>query len=120
MALPLISPAKTLLLASALTLLLQAQREASAGPRCENLGGGHLSAVVICPPGLGEAQLRAAGEAACAGLATCHAWIWDDPDAAPNEPISRSSPMTGAQFDSAVALWVSYTQTLYVCGGPYC
>ena len=87
---------------------------------CENRGRGHLSAVVICPPGLGQDRWRAAGRAACAGLSPCHAWIWDDPNRAPPAPFSRTNPMTSAQFESAVSLWVDYTQSLYVCGGVYC
>ena len=89
-------------------------------PVCETLGRGHLSAVVICPQGLGRDQWRAAGKAACAGLSPCHAWIWDDPKMAPPAPFSRANPMTSAQFESAVALWVDYTRSLYVCGGVYC
>ena len=111
--------AATLLLAAALTIYA-ATLPAQPAPQCEQLGRGGVSAVVVCPPGLGKQDWQRAGITACNAPGPCHAWIWDDPVMAPKAPITRANPMTGPQFDSAVALWVGYTQTLFVCGSAFC
>ncbi len=88
--------------------------------QCERLDKPGMSAVVICPPGSSEVDWREAGKAACASEAPCHAWIWTDPAKAPKKPITPDSPMTGEQFEAAAALWVGYTQTLFICDGVWC
>jgi len=91
-----------------------------AGAGCRWLDKPGMSAVVLCPPGSSEADWREAGEAACASSGRCHAWIWTDPAKAPQSPITPDSPMTGEQFEAASALWVDYTQTLFICDGVRC
>ena len=95
-------------------------QSSGAEAQCDQLGREELSAVVVCPPGLGENELHEAGKHACAAPGSCHAWIWDDPKQAPKGPITHLNPMTDAQLESAVALWVDYTRTLYVCGEALC
>ncbi len=100
--------------------LIAAAPGSRAAARCAQIGRGEVSAVVICPPGLDRAAWREAGKTACAARGSCHAWIWDDPRRAPKRPITRANPMTDEEFESAVALWVDYVDTLYVCDGTHC
>lgn len=101
-------------------LALLAPTPGKTAAQCARLDKPGMSAVVICPPGSSEAELRAAGKAACASSGPCHAWIWTDPAKAPKIPITPDSPMTDEQFEAAAALWVDYTQTLFICGGAWC
>jgi len=91
-----------------------------AGAGCRWLDKPGMSAVVLCPPGSNEADWREAGAAACGASGPCHAWIWIDPAKAPKKPIMPGSPMNDEQFEAAAALWVDYTQTLFVCDGVWC
>lgn len=103
---------------AAAVLITPISGEAAAG--CRWLDKSGMSAVVLCPPGSSEADWREAGAAACGASGPCHAWIWTDPAKAPRKPITSSSPMTAEQFEAATALWVDYTQTLFVCDGVWC
>jgi len=107
-----------LAMVGAAALALTAPSEAVA--RCDQLPKPGMSAVVICPPGSDEADWRAAGKLACGVPEPCHAWIWTDREKAPKKPITRESPMNDEEFESAVALWVGYTGTLFVCDGRWC
>ena len=75
--------------------------------RCEFRGRGAGAAVVVCPPGLGDEALRQAGRLACRGERTCTAWFWDDPALAPEQPPTPERPMTEAQADAAVAVYIA-------------
>ena len=89
-------------------------------PKCEQRGRGTFVKVVVCPPGLNEAEWREAGKAACPARGPCNAWIWDDPAKAPKHPPTFAKPMTDAQVKSAVAAWRNNTQTLIVCPTTGC
>lgn len=93
---------------------------ADSASRCDQLPKPGMSAVVICPPGSDEADWREAGKNACRAPGNCHAWIWTDRNKAPKQPITRETPMNGEEFESAVALWVGYTGTLFICDGRWC
>ena len=80
--------------------------------QCEHRPMGRLIVVVICPPGLGEAEWRMAGQVACISRRPCNAWIWDDPAMAPL-PL-QTPPMTDAQVNCALAVWINNTKTLNV------
>ena len=86
-------------------------KQAYSASQCEHRPMGRLIVVVICPPGLGEEEWRMAGQLACSSRRPCNAWIWDDPAKSP----TRSPPMTDAQVNSAVAVWINNTGTLNVC-----
>jgi hypothetical protein len=105
---------------AAASLALLAPTPGRTAAQCARLDKPGMSAVVICPPGSSETDWREAGRAACASSGPCHAWIWTDPAKAPKKPITPDSPMTGEQFEAATALWVDYTQTLFICDGVRC
>ena len=92
----------------------------TSSPDCENRGRVALAAIVICPPGLSDRDLELAGQTACPGSRLCNAWIWDDPTRAPRRPPDFANPMTDAQVNSAVAVWVSRTHTLNICARNGC
>ena len=62
-------------------------------------------AVVICPPNLGQERWKQAGEAACAEMATCSAWIWDDPSKAPQSAPPLATGLTQKEILSSAAIW---------------
>ena len=62
-------------------------------------------AVVICPPNLGQERWKQAGEAACAEMATCSAWIWDDPSKAPQSAPPLATGLTQQEILSSAAIW---------------
>lgn len=90
-------------------------RKLPTAAACQNLGRAALAAVVVCPPGLNEAEWREAGKAACGARGPCNAWIWDDVAKAPMVPPTFANPMTDAQVNSAVAVWINNSGTLNVC-----
>jgi hypothetical protein len=76
---------------------------------CEFRGAHGGMAVVVCPPGLGDAELRMIGRRACFGRQDCTAWFWDDRDSAPDAPPTPEQPMSEAQADAAVAIYIAST-----------
>ena len=84
--------------------------------RCEFRGRGAGAAVVVCPPGLGDEALRQAGRVACRGERHCTAWFWDDPALAPEAPPTPERPMSEAQADAAVAVYLADTDRLCRAG----
>ena len=73
---------------------------------CEFRGRRDGVAVVVCPPGPGDEALRRAGRVACRGEPNCTAWFWDDPALAPEAPPTPERPMSEAQADAAVAVYL--------------
>jgi hypothetical protein len=69
-------------------------------------------AVVICPPNLGQERWKQAGEAACAEMATCSAWIWDDPSKAPQSAPPLATGLTQQEILSSAAIWDNDTKRL--------
>ena len=80
--------------------------------RCEFRGRGAGAAVVVCPPGPGDEALRRAGRVACRGERPCTAWFWDDPALAPEAPPTPEWPMSEAQADAAMAVYIADTDRL--------
>ena len=74
---------------------------------CEFRGRRDGVAVVVCPPGLGDQELRRAGRVACRGEPSCTAWFWGDPALAPELPPTPERPMSEAQADAAVAVYLA-------------
>jgi hypothetical protein len=75
--------------------------------RCEFRGRHAGTAVVVCPPGLGDEALRQVGRLACRGEPACTAWFWDDPALAPGRPPTVEWPMTEGQAEAAVAVYIA-------------
>jgi hypothetical protein len=74
---------------------------------CEFRGVHDGVAVVVCPPGLSDAELRKIGRQACFGHQNCTAWFWDDPASAPEVPPTVENPMSDAQADAALAIYIA-------------
>ena len=83
---------------------------------CEFRGRRDGVAVVVCPPGPGDAALHRAGRVACHGGPNCTAWFWDDPALAPELPPTPERPMSEAQADAAVAVYLADTDRLCRAG----
>jgi hypothetical protein len=83
---------------------------------CEFRGPRAGAAVVVCPPELSDEMLRRAGRVACRGERPCTAWFWDDPALAPDAPPTLEHPMSEAQADAAVAVYLADTDRLYRAG----
>jgi hypothetical protein len=75
--------------------------------RCEFRGKLDGVAVVVCPPGLSDEQLRLIGRRACFGQRDCTAWFWDDPANAPEMPPAVERPMSETQADAALAIYIA-------------
>ena len=63
-------------------------------------------ALVICPAGSSQSQLRQAGEAACAGKQVCNAWIWEDSAQVPAKAPATDTELPKAATGAARAVWV--------------
>lgn len=120
---------RTLLSATALTVAAmviamiwvgKSSTRAGSPDHCEVKAGGGFVMVVVCPPGLSDQDWREAGERACKGKSACNAWIWNDNVSAPNRSPTFDSPMTDAQADSAIAVWVDKARTLNVSATTGC
>jgi hypothetical protein len=85
--------------------------------RCEFRGRQAGAAVVVCPPGLDDDALRRAGRAACRGERNCTAWFWEDPALAPEAPPTPERPMSEAQADAAVAVYIAELDRLRRAAG---
>jgi len=86
--------------------------------RCEFRGRLAGAAVVVCPPGLADDALRLIGRTACQGAERCTAWFWDDPTLAPEVPPTVEQPMSAAQAEAAVAIYIADTSRLWRAAGP--
>jgi hypothetical protein len=84
--------------------------------RCEFRGRLAGAAVVVCPPGLADDALRLIGRTACQGAERCTAWFWDDPTLAPETPPTVEQPMTAAQAEAVVAIYIADTSRLWRAG----
>lgn len=62
-------------------------------------------AIVICPPGLSEVELRKAGEAACTNVTPCIAFFWDDGAKAPDVSPPLPDGLTKQQIRDSLAVW---------------
>jgi hypothetical protein len=85
--------------------------------RCEFRGRLAGAAVVVCPPGLADDALRLIGRTACQGAERCTAWFWDDPTLAPEVPPTVEQPMSAAQAEAAVAIYIADTAQLWRAAG---
>jgi hypothetical protein len=76
---------------------------------CEFRGRRDRAAIVVYPPGLGDETLRQVGRVASRGERPCTVWFWADPTLAPEAPPTPGRPMSEAQADAAVAVYLGRT-----------
>lgn len=69
-------------------------------------------AVVVCPPNTAQAELRAAGMAACKDRTVCNAWIWEDAAKAPAQAPAVDKDLPKATAGAARAVWIHDGQQL--------
>ena len=113
---------RRLLLAALLALGVTpaASQETAPDPAaCEVRDTNGMITVVICPPGLNAVGWQAAGRIACADRQPCLAWIWDDPEQAPETAPETSEGLGGAAIVSAVGVWVNDDRQFIAMEQPY-
>lgn len=92
-----------LLCAAAVSLTAAAARGADA---CSVKDRSERLALVICPAGSSQAQLRQAGEAACAGKQVCNAWIWENAAQVPAKAPAMDTELPKTATGAARAVWM--------------
>ena len=97
-----------------------AVEEVASGPAdCTVRDTTGMITLVICPEGLRAADLQLAGQAACDGREPCLAWIWDDPELAPEVAPETSEGLGGEALAAALAVWVQDDRQLISMEQPY-
>ena len=71
-----------------------------------------LVTVVICPAGLSQLEWHDAGVTACGARKPCAAWIWDDPQKAPEVAPPTPTELSRDEIVSSVAIWDNETGKL--------
>jgi len=84
----------------------------SAESECLVRDHNELVTVVICPTGLSQLEWHDAGVAACGARKPCAAWIWDDPEKAPEVAPPTPTELSREEITDAVAIWVNETANL--------
>ena len=84
----------------------------TAQAACQSPGRSERVALVLCSPGTDTPTLKAAGQAACQGAASCNAWIWEDARQLPSQAPASDQALPKAQAGTARAVWISETQHL--------
>jgi hypothetical protein len=74
--------------------------------RCTVKDRGDAVVLVICPPAASQADLKAAGQAACLGRHPCNAWIWTDAAKAPTRAPAVDTDMPKSATGAARAVWI--------------
>ena len=99
------------------TTIVAAESSANLPPSpCSLRAVSRFAQVVICPPGTDAAGWRQAGKAACRYKGACNAWIWDDVAKAPKVAPNFRHPMSEAQANNAVAVWINRSAELQIHG----
>jgi hypothetical protein len=80
--------------------------------KCELRDQAGFVAVLICPQGLEQEDLKNAGETACGTRMDCQGWIWDDAVNAPEKAPETPEDLTQEQISSSVGIWVNGNQNL--------
>jgi hypothetical protein len=108
-----------LLLALSASLPAAAQEAAPDPADCTVRDSTGMITLVVCPEGLGTADLQIAGEAACDGREPCAAWIWDNPEVVPETAPATSEELGGEALAAALAVWVQDERQLISMEQPY-
>lgn len=88
------------------------QPDADNGTQCSVRHSKGSIRVVICPQGLDQEALRAAGEKACGDVQMCNAWIWDDAEKAPKHAPVADADIGPQYVGEAVAVWANDSRSL--------
>ena len=83
--------------------------------KCDVINRHGFIAFLLCPSDATPSDWRAAGISACRSKRICTAWMWDN-----SGKVASGLPMTDAQVNSTVAVWVSATQKLSNCKSDGC
>ena len=70
---------------------------------------------LVCDPNARSADWQRAGMQACKGRRICNVWMWDKTDRA-----GTSLPMTDAEVNSAIAVWIHAQSELMDCRRDGC
>ena len=90
-----------------------AENASQSAPTCDVVASKLGLIVLVCPEGLSEEELQAAGQKACGPtMWVCNAWIWDDAAAAPADVPLGNNNLDEAAVKQAVAVWVNDAQSL--------
>ncbi len=90
------------------------ESESPSASHCTVRAGDSTTKILVCPKGLGMTDWRAAGFLACEGLSGCSAYIWDDPNRAPQRTPSPGEGLPKEYAASLVAIWVNDRQRLVI------
>ncbi|MBX3491827.1 MAG: zinc ribbon domain-containing protein [Parvibaculum sp.] len=114
----LLFPASMSLVATSISRSEQARADAAENgqpSRCSAIGDAGAVKFLACEPGSTAADWRAGGISACGARTACNVWIWDD-----EKKAAKSIPMTDAEINAAVAVWVHAQRQLNDCGKDGC
>lgn len=89
----------------------------TAGPqsKCVEVSQHGFVRFLVCDPETRSTDWRSAGVQACKGRSRCNVWMWDRADRA-----GTSLPMTDAEVNSAIAMWVQAQNELMDCRRDGC
>eukprot|EP00435_Cladocopium_sp_Y103_P078914 s1_g2653.t1 len=86
-----------------------------SGVECREVSYHGFVRFLVCEEDAGAADWRRAGMNACKGRSVCNVWIWDR-----IEKAGTSLPMTEAETNSAVAVWIHSQRELIECRTDGC
>ena len=90
-----------------------AEDPSDSTPECNVIASKLGLIVLVCPEGLTDTELQAAGQRACGPtMWLCNAWIWDDVAAAPADVPLGNNNLDEDAVRQAVAVWVNDAQSL--------
>jgi hypothetical protein len=96
-------------------VLADHHEEATEASACTVRSSNDRVVILVCQAGLDHEALRSAGEAACANATDiCNAWIWEDPEAAPERAPATDAGLDKDRVREAVAVWVNDSSRLMV------
>jgi len=87
--------------------------EAQSG--CKEVSQHGFVRFLVCDPNARSADWQRAGIQACKGRRMCNVWIWDRAERA-----GTSLPMTDAEVNSAIAVWIHAQSELMDCRSDGC
>jgi len=96
---------------------VEAGATTTVGPqsKCVEVSQHGFVRFLVCDPKARSADWRRAGVQACKGRRICNVWMWDRADRA-----GTSLPMTDAEVNSAIAVWIHAQTELMDCRRDGC
>ncbi len=116
-ALPLASPRRGAAVNEQALEGVEADATTAVGPqsKCAEVSQHGFVRFLVCDPKTGSADWRRAGIHACNGRSRCNVWMWDRAERA-----GTSLPMTDAEVNSAIAVWIHAQTELMDCRRDGC